>query len=991
MFNGGHMKAKGTLVGVGVFAVALLLCEPAAAASAKKSKAKKKPVEKPAVAETYCPPIDGAEIVGPGGQSGILERMMEKKESATRGEGFANESDHEGDAWNQWFFSQRKYPAKTLPPDAIGKALRAAKRNNTSGHWNATGMLATRALAATPSWTALGPSQIPGGQTDTTHGGPPGSNPYAAGTVSGRVSAIAVDPTDPNVVYCGGAQGGVWKTTNALAASPTWTPISDFEASLAIGDIAIDPVDHNIIYVGTGEANGSCDSYYGQGILRSTDGGATWTLFNGGGFFTNEAISRIVIDPDSAGSATSTTLWASTVLGFFASGTEDCNAPPGAYNGALFRSTDSGQTWEVQDVPTGAAGSARVHDLGLDPENSNFLYVAVRGFPEATGGIWRSNNAKAKNAHFNKVDTKFAQVDVADPPVRRITLGVGHEPTQPLRRTLYAALGALGENLWGFYKSTNGGATWAHVDAGNNGQAKVLGTTITRKNGPPFTKSMEGHRIILDNRFSRSVKTCPPAPCGFVNSDTLIVTSPVTTVQTEMSWSVASYPLYCSGQCFYDMTIGVDPADPTANTVYVGGNPHTYNLDTSGVPGGHYNWRTLDGGSTWRAVSQGNSFTNGLHTDDHAIAFDTSVSPSRVYDGNDGGIWSSDDQGVSWKNLNTNIAITQFQGVALTAADPSRVLGGTQDNGTNILNYGGVTPPAWFHTDFGDGGQAIIDQSNADRMFHTYFNQSFNFYGPARTFPVAGLPGSWPFAGCYFGYGPQYYNGLGECTDPVSFYAPLASNPSFTPDVIYFGTDRVYRSPSPQPTLFGVPSWTAVSPSLTNGGFVSAIGVFNGTVGGTEVVYAGSAFGELHVSFDVPTSGAGTWTDISAGLPPRFVSEIEVDSADVTGKTAYATFSGFNDNSPGFPGHVFKTTNGATWTDITGDLPDIPATCIALMGSSIYLGTDIGVFQSDDNGAHWVFIDNGLPHVAVFGLDRNLATGDIVASTHGRGMFQLVP
>jgi hypothetical protein len=975
------MKAKGVFVGAAVFTLALMLCGTAAAASVKKkSKTQTEPVAAQTNAETYCPPIDGAEIVGPGGQSRILERMLEKREGTTRGEGFANESDHEGDAWNQWFFSQRKYPATTLPPDAIGKALRAAKQHNRphlNGSAEPTDMLAPRALAATPSWTALGPSQIPGGQTDTSHGG--GGNPFAAGTVSGRVSAIAVDPTDPNVVYCGGAQGGVWKTTNALSATPTWTPISDFEASLAIGDIAIDPVDHNIIYVGTGEANGSCDSYYGQGILRSTDGGATWTLFNGGGFFTNEAISRIVIDPDSAGSATSTTLWASTVLGFFSSGTEDCNLPPGAYNGALFRSTDSGATWEVQDVPTGGAGSARVHDMGLDPENSNVLFVAVRGFPATAGGIWRSNNAKAKNAHFNKVDTKFAQVDVADPPVRRITLGVGHN------RTLYAALGALGETLWGFYKSTNSGANWSQVDAGNNGRAKVLGTTVTRQNGPAFTASMQFHRIILDDKFSRQV-------ISVANGNTLTISgAPITTKSTEMLWSVGSYPLYCSGQCFYDMTVGVDPADPTANTVYVGGNPHTYNLDTSGVPGGHYNWRTLDGGSTWRAISQGNSFTNGVHTDDHAIAFDTSVSPSRVYDGNDGGIWSTDDQGVSWKNLNTNIAITQFQGVGLTAANTSRVLGGTQDNGTNILNYGGVAPPAWFHTDFGDGGQAIIDQSNADRMFHTYFNASFAFYGPARTFPVAGLPGSWPFAGCYFGYGPQYYNGLGECTDPVSFYAPMTSNPSFSPDVIYFGTDRVYRSPSPQPTVFGVPSWTAVSPSLTDGGFVSAIGVFNGTVGGKEVVYAGSAFGELHVSFDVPTSGAGTWTDISAGLPPRFVSEIEVDSSDATGKTAIATFSGFNGNSPGFPGHVFKTTDGSTWTDITGDLPDIPATCVAIKGATIYVGTDIGVFQSDDNGAHWVFLDNGLPHVAVFGLDKNLANGDIIASTHGRGMFKLVP
>ncbi len=140
-----------------------------------------------------------------------------------------------------------------------------------------------------------------------------------------------------------------------------------------------------------------------------------------------------------------------------------------------------------------------------------------------------------------------------------------------------------------------------------------------------------------------------------------------------------------------------------------------------------------------------------------------------------------------------------------------------------------------------------------------------------------------------------------------------------------------------------------------------------------------------------PAGLGTTWADISAGLPPRFVTEIEVDSSDATGHTAYATFSGFNDNSPGEAGHVFKTTDGATWTDVSGNLPDIPTSSIALKGSSIYVGTDIGVFQSDDGGASWVFLDNGLPHVAVFGLDKNSTSGDIVASTHGRGMFKLVP
>src|SRR2546421_286417 len=81
-----------------------------------------------------------------------------------------------------------------------------------------------------------------------------------------RGTAIAVNPRDPDTVYVGGAQGGVWKTSNARDPHPTWMPLTDHEASLAVGSIAIDPVDPDIIYVGTGEPNRSCDSYYGRGI-----------------------------------------------------------------------------------------------------------------------------------------------------------------------------------------------------------------------------------------------------------------------------------------------------------------------------------------------------------------------------------------------------------------------------------------------------------------------------------------------------------------------------------------------------------------------------------------------------------------------------------------------------------------------------------------------------------------------------------------------------
>ena len=101
---------------------------------------------------------------------------------------------------------------------------------------------------------------------------------------------------------------------------------------------------------------------------------------------------------------------------------------------------------------------------------------------------------------------------------------------------------------------------------------------------------------------------------------------------------------------------------------------------------------------------------------------------------------------------------------------------------------------------------------------------------------------------------------------------------------------------------------------------------------------------------------------------------------------------------PGLPGvgtgHVFKVTNALTspaWTDVSGDLPDIPANCVAVAPEGVYVGTDIGVFRTSDGGAHWELLSTGFPTVAVFGLDRNPGTGAIVAATHGRGMFRLNP
>jgi PKD-like domain len=917
--------------------------------------------------------------------------MREVGRSALQREGPAAEAD----GYANWFYRQRSYPAARIPSGALVKGLKTAIQRNGGLHGSPGDPTPPPGPPALPTWITIGPSTIPDGQTDNSTGG-------ALDPVSGRLTAIAVDPADSNIVYAGGAQGGVWKTTNALASSPIWTPMTDHQASLAIGAIAIDPVNSQIVYAGTGEPNGSCDSYYGAGLLRSSDGGLTWTVLGGGpdGPFTNQSISKVLIDPNSAGSTSSTTIWVSTALGFLSSGTEQCALAPGVWNGAVWRSDDSGATWALQDVPTGATlPNARIHDMALDPTDSNVLYVAVRSVPTAAdGGVWKSTNAKGAPATFAKVAGGFPDTTAASPGIRRITLGIGGPAAH---NTLYAALesSAGSDALWGLLKTTDGGATWSNIDNGANGTCDVTsgGSTVTRDSGPSFTAAMIGHRIIVNGQFSRTVSAVADGDHLTVAGGTFTATLAAT------SWSVASYPNFCDGQCFYDMTVGVDPADSAGDVVYVGGNPAFLNTDPADPLDAHYLWRSTDGGNIWRSISEGNGVTGSIHTDDHAIAFDASATPSRLYDGNDGGIWRSDDQGASWTTMNTNIAITQFQSVALHPSEPSIILGGTQDNGTNLQNPASQPLPKWFHSDFGDGGQALIDQSDPKRMFHTYFNGPFNFMGPSMSTDggVSG-PGSWTFVGSYYGYGSYYYNGM-DPTEPVSFYAPIAKNPAFSPNVVYFGSDHLYRSPDPLSPLLGTPSWTEISPRLTKAfsysNYLSAIGVFPKLLAGKEVVYTGASDGRVEVSSDIDGSGVSTWNAIDAApLPNRWVTQVLAPGEDATGNTAYVTFSGFNVDTPGVNGHVFRTTDGLDptpiWTDLSGDLPDLPVNAIAIDPTTtpniLYVGTDIGVFQSLDDGVHWLYLSNGHPVVSVFGLERSPTTGQLVSSTHGRGMFQLI-
>ncbi|HEV3343584.1 MAG TPA: hypothetical protein VG125_24645, partial [Pirellulales bacterium] len=303
---------------------------------------------------------------------------------------------------------------------------------------------------AAPAWQPIGPAPIVGGQT------------AGSLTVSGRVTGIATDPADANTVYLAAAGGGVWKTTNATSASPTWTPLTDnltdgsgnplpeFMGAVAETDATSGAFNgHQIAYAGTGEANNNIDGFYGEGILVSTDGGSTWTLQTAGGAFNGETVAKIVIDPADTSGATAF----AAVDGFAVNGT---NGHTG-----IWKTTDFGATWTNVTGGVGLSAVDEWSDVVIDPHTPSTLYAADGTLVGATGnGLYKSTDSGATWSLLTNGPTG------ADLNVGRITLALYDDGTTDELfvsvangNTNSASFGTLYEML----ESTNGGSTFSSL------------------------------------------------------------------------------------------------------------------------------------------------------------------------------------------------------------------------------------------------------------------------------------------------------------------------------------------------------------------------------------------------------------------------------------------------------------------------------------------------------------------------------------------------
>jgi hypothetical protein len=404
------------------------------------------------------------------------------------------------------------------------------------------------------------------------------------------------------------------------------------------------------------------------------------------------------------------------------------------------------------------------------------------------------------------------------------------------------------------------------------------------------------------------------------------VTKPSGACQYWTFQDACTYQGSGSGQCWYDLVIGV-------------ASDHGLWLGGTGV------WRSADGGTSWSAVCP-----QSVHADQHALAF----KGPEVWLGNDGGVFTTTNNGAAWTSKNPGLAVTQlYPGGSVDPTNGDRAMAGAQDNG--VLRYSGTA--SWQLQLTGDGTYTAISADSPD----TVWLGATQYLNIARTIN----------GGASWASGTA---GLADAnTTAAGFVAPFVMCPNDS-EVLIAGSNNVWRTDN------GAATWASNGPELS-----TIYGLaFAPSTGHCDTYFSIDAGGRVFRT----TNEGGSWSNASGDLPPSPLSDIAVDPTNAaivvvgiggfSGPHIYRTANAL-DSSPSWspidPG-IPNTPVNAVLID-----PDNP--------SVIYAGTDVGIFRSVDSGGSWEVFMGGHPNVAVFDLVASSSTGTIVSFTHGRGAFKL--
>lgn len=646
----------------------------------------------------------------------------------------------------------------------------------------------------------------------------------------------------------------------------------------------------------------------------------------------------------------------------------------GSVGGGIWKTENGGASWRpLDDFMTNLA----VATLVIDPKNPNILYAGTgEGFYSGDvlrgAGVFKSTDG---GANWNQLSS------TATPDFQWVNrLAISPSNSQVL----------LAATRTGIWRSSDGGATWTPKLPANQGFLQVAfnpndGTKVvasgkygrayySTNGGYTWTSATKpwgtGQTINYPNGSSENYDA--RVELSYAPSNPNIVYASVNQARQYTDGNYYAGVIYKSTdggrnysatgawgylentQGWYDNAIWVSPTNP--NFLIFGG------VDL---------FRSTDGGATLTRISQWQSSPNySAHGDQHAIVSSPNYNGTTnktIFFGNDGGIYKTQDASTvaktsGWQELNNNLGVTQFYGGAGNITSGT-IVGGAQDNGS--LTGKGDTE-GWTKMSGGDGGFSAADPSNSNYFYGEYVNLQIHRSTNGGT------------SSSYI------YPGITDAgTNRALFIAPFILDPN-NPNTMLAGGRSMWRSTN---VKAATPSWTSIKQPVGTSYYdnISAIAV---APGNSNIIWVGDANSRVYKTTN-GTSATPTWTRMDQTtpyLPNRYVTRITIDPRN--SNIVYATFGGFS------PDNVWRTTDGgSTWREITGSgdtgLPDAPVRSLVIHPNNsnwLYVGTEVGVFASEDGGAHWSTATDGPANMPV---DELFWQGTrLFAATHGRGMYE---
>jgi hypothetical protein len=816
---------------------------------------------------------------------------------------------------------------------------------------------------STSGFTALGPTPLQ--MTGC-------SGCYDYTKTEGRVNAIAVDPTTTTnlsiVAYLGSVGGGVWKTTNCCSSSTTWSVTTDdpLLSTITIDTLAIDPNNHNTIYAGTGDLNYGSFSMGSQGILKSTDAGAHWVLLGAnvfgpaltepaGQFPQYDSVGKVRVDPNNSNNVvagTKTGLYFSYDAGNNWTGpctTNNFSSQRQDITGLELSNMGGGVTRILAAV--GVRGIATTVQYNLNQNGANGIYkgtMPASGCPGDFTSITTNANGWTKDA----TNTNATSGNPCNMPINGTLCAAGPNPNKLGRIDIAVA-------------PSNPNVIYAQVQA-------------------------------IETQASCGGTGCQLAAWRTVNGGT---------TWTQIPGSTGASLADCGGsntdynQNWYDQGVAVDP-----------NNSDRVFFDTFEI------WFWKNGNTAWTDTTCGYSGNAEIvHVDQHALAF-VPGSSSILLAGSDGGVYATTSANGSngpthtgWFNMDDGLNTIEFYSGDIsanfaTSASP-QANGGAQDNGSSSVTFSGspTGPVQWQMGVGGDGFFARIDPVG-NRFWQGNNGGQLNFCDHAPPANDCTAPGA------VWGLDSSPWTNNVASPDIQSFVLPYEIYKGVVGDPVndcagacnhlIVGTQRVWE------TVTGAGGWAPVSSNLVKGtlGNRSFINQLAFEPKDQSRAIVGTNDGNVQYGHGASPGALGataTWVNLTgnnAVLPNRPILDVAMDPTTTTAPIGYAAAGGFNANTPSTPGHVFRVVCTAdcatfTWSDKSGNLPDIPVDSIIAnpkLPQQVFAGTDWGLYFTNDitvASPLWYRFDTGLPHAMIWDMQIDRGNTTLSVWTRSRGAY----